>query len=275
MKKLLAVSLCVLLVGCSVFNRTPVINVNGGQGVYVNGSKMYINGSAQISVYVNKKKIQQNNHVFDGYTGLVNHMGAISGGDGDLYAGVEYFDGSYSKNIQVGIYDAKSLKLLKCFPIDKHSGQKECAGVAYNHDDHTLWLTEWGKDASSRYFYHYNLQGKYLGRVKMIQPVFWIQGIAFYNHKLYVAADDGDAQKNQPDHIYSTSLRFKTCTLKKVRTLSDVKDQGEVEGLSVTKSSIYVLYNRGAKVVNGQVMGLEKGYKKQLHEVYIYDRTKN
>lgn len=263
--------LILLLTGCVAKNN--IIEVNGGQGIYVYQDEMYINGSKQLSHYTLKGKlIKRADQDFKGYQGEVNHMGAISGDQDYLYAGVEYFDGNASKNLQVGIYDRKSLALKKCFHVDLESGQKECAAVAFNAADHTLWLAEWGDDESSQYFYRYSLMGKYLGKVKMKTPVKWIQGIAFYDNKLYVASDDGEAQKDQPDHVYVGTIKGKVCTLKKYRTLDDVADQGEIEGLSVTEKKLYVLYNRGAKVVNGKVLGLEKGYKKQLHEVYIYDR---
>lgn len=260
-----------LLAGCTVKNN--VIEVNGGQGVYIYQDGMYINGSKQISHYTIKGKlIKRNDQDFKGYQGEINHMGALSGDQDHLYAGVEYFDGSQSKNLQVGIYDRKTLALKKCFNVDLKSGQKECAAVAFNDADHTLYLAQWGDDDSSQYFYHYSLDGLFLGKVKMKTPVRWIQGIAFYDNKIYVTSDDGEAQKDQPDHVYVGTIKGKTCSLKTYRTLDDVRDQGEIEGLSVTNKHLYVLYNRGAKVVNGKVTGLEKGYKKQLHEVYIYNR---
>lgn len=268
MKKLLLI-LCVFVLSACVKQKDFLcLEVNGGQGVFVINHRMYVNGSKQISIYQGKKKIKQNKNVLQDYQGPLSHMGAISADQKYLYAPVEYFDGSHSSYIQIGIYN-HDLTFHDSFAISKKSGQKECSGVAVDPDDHTLWLCEWGHETSSTYFYHYDLKGYYLGKIQMGKPAYDIQGICIYHHEIYMASDDGDAEKGEPDHIYKMSLKNKA-SLIKVKTLSDVYDQGEVEGLCVNASHLYVLYNRGAKVVNGEVKGLKKGYTHQIHEVYIF-----
>ena len=269
MKKLWIILCIFALSACSTKQKDFVtLEVNGGQGVAVMNNRMYVNGSKQISIYKGKKKIKQNKNVFPGALGKVNHMGAISAARKALYVPVEYFDGMNSSNLQVAVYD-HDLKYQHSFAIQSSSGQKECSAVAVDPDDHTLWLCEWGHEASSTYFYHYDQKGHYLGKIQMKNPVYDIQGICIYHHELYIACDDGDDEKGESDHIYKMKLKDQA-SLVKVKTLNDVVDQGEVEGLCVNASHLYVLYNRGAKVENGVVKGLKKGYTHQIHEVYIY-----
>ena len=245
---------------------TDCQEVSGGQGVYVIGDEMYVNGSAQISAYRNGKKIRQNKDVFTKYQGEVNHLGALSGNAQYLFAPSEAFDGNDSENKQVGIYDRHTLKQVRSFALSDQSGQQECSALAYDHRDHSLWLAQWGDTPSSFYLYHYTISGQYLGKRK-IPHLKWIQGITIDQDDMYLSCDDGDANKEQPDHIYRLSDQGQ---VKTIRSLDDVYDQGEVEGLSIAHHKLYVLYNRGAKVVDGKVLGLEKGYDHQIHEVYAY-----
>ena len=57
------------------------------------------------------------------------------------------------------------------------------------------------------------------------------------------------------------------------RTFDDVKRQGEIEGLSFDKKNkkMFLLYNRGAKIVLGMPKGFYKGYKEEISEVYTYE----
>lgn len=265
MKHILIICLSFCLIGCQMTKRfDKCLDVNGGQGVYRIGDDLYINGSAQISLYYKDHVVKQNKDVFTTHQGRVNHMGALSGDKEHLYAPIEYFDGSSSQNLQVGIYNRHTLMQTSFFALNKKSAQRECSAIAYDDRDHSLWLSEWGDNSSSYYLYHYTCQGKYLSKKALPHTYKWIQGLSVYKGNIYIACDDGDANKDEPDHIYCLS------TQQSVLTLDDVYDQGEIEGISITSSGLDVLYNRGAKVTNGKVVGLEKGYSKQLHEVYHY-----
>ena len=62
------------------------------------------------------------------------------------------------------------------------------------------------------YLYMYDLDtGDYKGKLKMDPAPEWIQGVAYYDGDLYVTCDDGDADKDEPDHMY------------KIKTSSDGK----------------------------------------------------
>ena len=101
-----------------------------------------------------------------------------------------------------------------------------------------------------------------------------IQGIAYHDGAYYLTADDGDADKDAPDHVYRFALAdgASEVEVKLARTLDDVQRQGEIEGLSFDKSSgeMLVLYNRGARIVQGMPVGFYDGYDHEIHEVYSY-----
>ena len=59
------------------------------------------------------------------------------------------------------------------------------------------------------------------------------------------------------------------------KTFDDVILQGEIEGLTFDKENnqFLLLYNRGAKIVNGMPTGFYDGYTEEIHEVFIYDMS--
>jgi len=302
MKKILCLILCIVLsfqmLGCaknkSVSNsKRPEMNkaqmlhkntyslkstnrVNGRQGVCYEDGFYYVSGSATLSKYdKNWKLIKENTNPFVGYKKNVNHIGDIDVYNNELYLGVEYFMDGVGKNIQIAIYDIDTLKLKRTFNFEAKSGQKECSGIVVNPDNKTVSMCSWVGEESGRYLYNYNLKsGAYIGKVHMQMPPQWIQGIAYYNGDYYMTADDGDADSNEPDHLYRTSFdpkdSFATVVLE--RTFDDVKRYGEIEGLSFDKKNkkMFLLYNRGAKIVLGMPKGFYKGYKEEISEVYTY-----
>ena len=184
------------------------------------------------------------------------------------------------KNIQVAVYDGDTLKLKRIFPFRDDTGQMECSGIAVNPDSGTVYMTSWIDDESSEYLYMYDLDsGDYKGKMKM-QPVpRWLQGIAYHDGSLYVTCDDGDADKDEPDHMYriDVSADGKTGQVSLEKTLDDVTRQGEIEGLTFDedKEQFLLLYNRGARIIAGMPSGFYEGYSEEIHEVFVYDMTVN
>ena len=91
-----------------------------------------------------------------------------------------------------------------------------------------------------------------------------------------MTADDGDADFDEPDHMYKVNVSDQTSaqvTLEK--TFTEVKRQGEIEGLSMDPETgeLLVLFNRGARIVLGMGKGFYPGYDKEIHEVYRYKMT--
>lgn len=252
------------------------VRVNGRQGVCFEDGFYYVSGSTTITKYdKNWKVVKENNNPFVGYKKKVNHIGDIDVFNGELYLGVEYFMDGVGKNIQIAVYDADSLKLKRTFNFESKSGQKECSGITVNYDDKTVCMCSWVGEESGRYLYNYDLNtGKYIGKVHLQMPPQWIQGVAYYNGEYYMTADDGNADYKECDHLYRTKFDKKStfATVVLERTFDDVKRQGEIEGISfdVDKKKMFLLYNRGAKIVLGMPKGFYPGYKEEISEVYTY-----
>ena len=139
-------------------------------------------------------------------------------------------------------------------------------------------MVSWIDDESSNYIYKYDLNSeKYLGKVKMDNPPKWIQGVAYNNNYLYVTADDGDADKEEPDNMYRIAIKNNIGKVTTEKTFNDVIKQGEIEGLNFDKNSdkFLLLYNRGARIVLGMPKGFYDGYTEEIHEVFIYNINDN
>ncbi len=91
----------------------------------------------------------------------------------------------------------------------------------------------------------------------------------------YLTADDGDADDDEPDHIYRTKIKqgAASCKVTPERTLDDVTRQGEIEGLTFDEDAgqLLVLYNRGARIVLGMPKGFYEGYDREISEVFQYE----
>lgn len=290
MKKTLLLLFCsimlVFLYGCGRektvydYKLSDVHPVSGRQGVCVENGNYWISGSGTLEKYDKSwKLIAENKEPFKGYKLEVNHIGDIDVYKNDLYLGVEYFMDGEGKNIQVAVYDGDTLELKKVFPFRHDTGQLECSGIAVDPDSRTVYMVSWIDDESSEYLYMYDLdKGDYKGKVKMEKTLKWLQGIAYHDGDLFVTCDDGDADKDEPDHMYRVDIKEnkKTAEVSLEKTFDDVKKQGEIEGLSFDEDNgkFLLLYNRGAKIVKGMPVGFYDGYTEELHEVYEYDLKK-
>ena len=116
--------------------------------------------------------------------------------------------------------------------------------------------------------------GEYLGKVRMNEPPQWIQGIAYYDGWMYITADDGSADADEPDHVYKCLVDpdLDEFSVLPEKTLDDVTRQGEIEGISFDKDKKHMLisYNRGAIIVKGMPTGFYDGYDKEIHEIFVY-----
>ena len=258
------------------FEQAKVHPVSGRQGVCADHDNFWVSGSGTLAKYDRHwNLVAENTDPFEGYELEVNHIGDIDVYDGELYLGVEYFMDGEGKNIQVAVYDADTLKLKRVFPFREDTGQLECSGIAVDPDSRTVYMTSWIDDESSEYLYMYDLDtGDYKGKLKLDPAPKWLQGVAYYNGSLYLTSDDGDADKNEPDHMYKVEVSEdkETGSVTEEKTFDDVIRQGEIEGLSFDKfqGKLLLLYNRGAKIVAGMPIGFYEGYTEEIHEVYEY-----
>ena len=255
--------------------------VAGRQGVCTEGGYYWVSGSGTLTKYDSDwNPVAENTDPFEGYTLEVNHIGDIDVYNNELYLGVEYFMDGEGKNIQVAVYDGDTLKLKRVFPFRSDTGQLECSGIAVDPDSRTVYMTSWIDDESSEYLYMYDLDtGDYKGKLKMEPAPKWLQGVAYHDGSLYVTSDDGDADKDEPDHMYrlDVSKNRETAAVSLEKTFDDVTRQGEIEGLTFDeeRGQFLLLYNRGAKIIAGMPSGFYEGYTEEIHEVFVYNIVSN
>ena len=284
----MGVFLALLLGGCKkdttalhTYTLKDVHQVAGRQGVCTEGGYFWVSGSTTLTKYdSNWNVVAENTDPFKGYTLEVNHIGDIDVYNNELYLGVEHFMDGVGKNIQVAVYDGDTLELKRVFPFRADTGQLECSGIAVDADSRTVYMCSWIEDESSEYLYRYDLDtGDYKGKTKMQPCPKWLQGVAYYDGHLYVTSDDGDADKDEPDHMYRVDVSedYETGTVVLENTFSDVTRQGEIEGLTFDRENgqFLLVYNRGAKIVAGMPSGFYEGYTEEIHEVFVYDLKKN
>ena len=252
--------------------------VAGRQGVAYENGCYYVSGSTTLTKYDKDWNVLlENTEPFsDGYEKQVNHIGDIDVYQNEIYCGVEQFLDGEAKNIQIAIYDAKTLTLKRTFPFEPKSGQTECSGITVNPDNGTVWMCSWADGESGRYLYKYDLvTGAYLGKVHLHAVPQWIQGIAYHDGAYYITADDGDADFDEADHIYKAVIADGAthCKVTEEKELDDVTKQGEIEGLSfdTDNNRLLVLYNRGARIILGMPSGYYDGYDHEIHEVFEYE----
>jgi len=252
--------------------------VDGRQGIAWADGCCYVSGSTTLTRYdADWSQVDSAANPFSGFADEVNHIGDIDVYGGEIYAGVEYFMDGKARNIQIAVYDARRLELTRTYAFDAASGQTEVSGIAVDPDSGSIWLCSWADGESGRYLYRYDLEsGAYLGK-HHLQPVpQWIQGIAYDDGWIYMTADDGTADLGEPDHVYRCRVDVSRTawTVLPERTLDDVTLQGEVEGISFDREAgrMLVSYNRGAQIVLGMPKGFYRGYDREIHEIFEYER---
>ena len=252
-----------------------VMKVDGRQGVACDGKFIYVSCSKALYKYdMEGKLISKNDKPFEtGYTKAVNHIGDIDVYNGEIYAGVENFMDGVGKDIQVAVYDANTLKFKRTFPFNEESGQLETSGITVDPVKKTVWMCSWVGEESGRYLYEYDIDGNYLRKVHIAPVPQWVQGVFYYDGSLFMTADDGTADDNEPDHMYRIDISSdSSAQVILEKTFTEALKQGEIEGLCVDPSTgdFLVHQNRGARIVLGMGKGMYPGYKSEVHEIYRY-----
>ena len=252
--------------------------VKGRQGVCTDGEFYYVSGSKALYKYDKKGNLLQTNETpFEGYSIPSNHIGDIDVLDGEIIVSAENFMDGVGKDIQIAIHDAKTLKLKRTFRFEPSSGQEEVSGITVDPDKRSVWMCSWVGEESGRYLYEYSLDsGKFLRKVHL-QPVpQWVQGVFYWKGNLYLTADDGTADLEEPDHLYRVNITDKSyASVVQEKTFTEVKKQGEIEGLTMDPKTgeLLVHFNRGARIVLGMGKVLYPGYDREISEVYRYKMT--
>lgn len=291
MKKLLfLLTTCLCFTACSDDNDSPatfsgenytlrtVIPVEGRQGIAIDNDYYYVSSSTALYKYDKMGNLLlKNEKPFTDFEKEVNHFGDIDIYNGDLYTGVEWFESGNVKNIQIAVYDAATLSYKYSIDFGELE-QPEVCGITIDKKNEIAWMADWTK---GEFVYKYDLKAKkYIGKVALNPSPKWQQGVLFVDGSLLITADDGDADKEQPDNIYIADISdpSKTqTTVKHFRAFPEFKRAGEIEGLSIdpVNDDLVVLNNRGAIIKMGMPVGFYPGYTSEIHELYIFKRVKN
>ena len=287
--KIFILAACALaLVSCySVKNENAiplkqVIEVAGRQGVACDGQYYYVSGSTALYKYTLKGElVLSNEKPFESITAgspAPNHIGDIDVHDGEIYAGCEYFMDGVAKNIQIAVYDASTLAYKRSMVWNPDSGQMECCGLTVDRNRGLVWMSDW-MNGSHLYCYDQKT-GSYVGKVELKPAPNLQQGIyCRADGCILISADDGDAEKDNPDHLYvcypyvgeTANLKDKAEVLLFL-TMDSFRRAGEIEGLcmNLVTGELIVLSNRGARIVLGMPKGFYDGYDHEIHELYIF-----
>ena len=259
----------------ATYRLARVIEVDGRQGVATDGEFYYVSGSTALYKYDKQGRlVAENTSPFDGLALEANHIGDIDVHDGEIYAGIEWFEDGVGRNIQAAVYDASTLQWVRSIDWQPSSGQVEVCGLAVDAERGKLYMADW---VDGRYIYRYDLStGDYEDKIQLRPVPALQQGICVAGDSILISADDGEADRDEADRIYwapIADLSAASVDVAVMRTMSDFRRAGEIEGLTVDPSTgeLVVLSNRGARIVLGMPRGFYDGYDREIHELYIYE----
>jgi len=254
-----------------------VFEVAGRQGIATDGERYYVSDSAALYAYSRDGELLKSNpSPFEGLEKPANHIGDISVHGGELYAGVERFVDGHATDIQVAVYGAATLRYRRSIQWKPASGQVEVSAVAVDAERGVVWMTDWVNGA---YVYRYDLgTGKYAGKLHLRPVPQWQQGIAAFHGRLYITADDGDADAGEADNLWSVPAKMKASAafVRHEKLFTEFRRVGEIEGLDFDRAAgeLLVLANRGKRIILGMPRGLYPGYDREIHEVYVFGLTR-
>ena len=178
-----------------------VMEVDGRQGIASDGEYYYVSGSTALYKYRKDGELVRSD--IDPFRSLelsANHIGDIDVYNGEIYAGIETFIDGVGQNIQVAVYDAETLEWKRSIPWNPASGQVEVCGLAVDKEHGRVWMADW---VQGTHLYCYDLKtGEYVGKVALDPAPGLQQGIVCKGGSIIISCDDGDAEKNLPDHLY-------------------------------------------------------------------------
>jgi len=250
-----------------------IFEVEGRQGVATDGDVYIVSGNSTLYRYSKSGELlTRNETALDDLPRAANHIGDISVHKGEIYAGIEQFEDGKGKDIQIAVYDARTLAYKRSIPWEPESGQVEVSGVAIDPRNNSIWLTDW---VNGRYLYRYDLKtGAYATRLHLRAPPQWQQGVALLDGYLYITADDGDAEDSEIDNLWRVpaETRDTAAYVTHEHAFRQFRQVGEIEGITFdeTAGEMIVLANRGKRIVLGMPKGLYPGYDREIHELYVY-----
>ena len=261
------------------YSLKEIIEVDGRQGIATDGQYYVVSGSKELYLYTIKGKLlKRNSTPFKKLSVKANHLGDIAIYKDEIFTGVENFVNGRGENIQIVIYNLDDLKYKRSIPWDPSSGQVEVCGIAVDEKRNLIWLADW---VNGQYLYRYGLKtGKYIGRLMINPAPDKIQGISVYGDHILLTSDDGDADKNKHDRLYSIKIPNSNygagSDTKFEKLFDEFVKAGEIEGLCFSPNGriLSVLMNRGRRINQGIPEGFYPGYNREIHEVYVYNINK-
>ena len=256
-----------------VYQLLRVIEVDGRQGIATDGQSYFVSGNTTLYRYSKTGElIAKNDQAVEGLPRPANHIGDVSVYEGEIFAGIEWFEDGQGKDIQVAVYDASTLAYKRSIHWEPKSGQVEVSGVVVDLVRESIWMTDW---VNGRYIYRYDLKtGDYAGKLHLRAPPQWQQGIAVKGDHLYVTADDGDAEDDEVDNLWRLVANVQDTAeyVTHEHAFSEFRRAGEIEGIAFDEDAgeMIVLANRGKRIVLGMPKGLYPGYDREIHELYVY-----
>ncbi len=250
-----------------------VLEVAGRQGIATDGRLYFVSGSKALYVYSKQGELlKANEDPFAGLKRPANHFGDISEHNGELYAGIEWFEDGRGRDIQIAVYDAATLKFKRSFPWNPASGQVEVSALAVDVLNGLVWMTDW---VNGNYVYRYKLSdGRYAGKLHLRPVPQWQQGIACYDGSLYITADDGDTDDKETDNLWRapSDPSGTAAYVRHELAFDQLRDLGEIEGIDFDEAAgeMLVLSNRGKRIVLGMPKGFYSGYDREISEVYVF-----
>ena len=256
-----------------IYQLLRVIEVEGRQGVASDGESYFVSGNTSLYRYGEAGELlASNENALEGLPLAANHIGDISVYQGEIFAGIEWFEDGQGKNIQIAVFDADELSYKRSIHWEPASGQVEVSGVAIDPLRANIWLTDW---VNGRFLYRYDLEtGSYSGKLHLRAPPQWQQGIALLGDYLYMTADDGDAEDQEIDNLWRVSAISPgtAAYVTHVHSFDEFQQVGEIEGVTFDEAAgeMIILANRGKRIVLGMPKGLYPGYDREIHELYVY-----
>jgi hypothetical protein len=250
-----------------------IFEVAGRQGIATDGLRYFNSGSTALYMYSKDGELlSANEEPFLDLAKPANHIGDISFHDGELLAGIEWFEDGRGTDIQIAVYDAETLRYKKSVHWEPDSGQVEVSSLAVDADTGSVWMTDW---VNGSYVYRYDMaSGAYAGKLHLRPVPQWQQGIAAFDGSLFITADDGDAELDEVDNMWRVSdpTARSDAYVTHEKAFTEFRRAGEIEGIDFDREAgeMLVLANRGKRIVLGMPKGLYPGYDREIHEVYVY-----
>lgn len=259
--------------GAGGYQLLRVFEVAGRQGIATDGERYFNSGSTALYVYSKEGELlAENTAPFADLEKPANHIGDISVHNGELFAGIEWFDDGRGTDIQIAVYDVETLRYKKSIDWDPASGQVEVSALAVDAETSSVWMTDW---VNGTFVYRYDMAtDTYADKLHLRPAPQWQQGIAAFDGSLYITADDGDAELDEVDNLWKVPAEISASAayVTHEKAFTEFRRTGEIEGIDFdrTAGEMLILANRGKRIVLGMPTGLYPGYDREIHEVYVY-----